>query len=164
MRRYHRPALEVTVEKELSYLQVYVDAYAHEPEAHQQEAERLWKQHRERVLFSKGIMSALERMNDEDRSCMYCGWNEAPCVDHFWPKSRYPHRTFVWDNYFLSCDPCNRKKSARFPIDSHDQPLLIDLVLEDPHPELFYSLSEGEYVKESSSQSCSASAVVTTET
>lgn len=152
MRRYHRPALAVTIQEQLSDLQRSIDAHAHDPGEHQQEANRFWEQHRERVLFSRGILPALERMNDDDRSCMYCGWNEAPCVDHFWPKSRYPHRTFVWENYFLACDPCNRKKSARFPMDSQGQPLLIELVLEDPHPELSYSLSEGKYDQESSTE------------
>jgi uncharacterized protein (TIGR02646 family) len=43
--------------------------------------------------------------------CAYCdGWpmdaTGQPTIDHFRPKSRYPHLAFAWGNLFPSCDRC----------------------------------------------------------
>jgi uncharacterized protein (TIGR02646 family) len=49
-------------------------------------------------------------------------------IEHFYPKSAYPDKTFAWDNLLLSCDKCNNThhKGTHFPLDSAGQPLLID--------------------------------------
>jgi uncharacterized protein (TIGR02646 family) len=47
-----------------------------------------------------------------------CGYCEEFCkgeVDHFRPKSRYPHLTYQWSNWILACHSCNHAKSERWP-------------------------------------------------
>lgn len=42
--------------------------------------------------------------------CVYC---EEICkgeVDHFRPKSRYPHLVYSWDNWLFACHSCNNLK------------------------------------------------------
>lgn len=39
--------------------------------------------------------------------CHYCENNTTSAVEHIWPKSLYPERAFVWENYLLACFRCN---------------------------------------------------------
>jgi uncharacterized protein (TIGR02646 family) len=39
--------------------------------------------------------------------CNYCEQNEATDIEHIYPKSFFPERTFHWTNYLLSCKTCN---------------------------------------------------------
>lgn len=39
--------------------------------------------------------------------CCYCERTGANIIDHFWPKAKYPERTFAWTNLFLACSTCN---------------------------------------------------------
>ena len=48
-----------------------------------------------------------------------CGWcedSEAGEIDHIRPKTLYPERTFVWQNYLGACGVCNNKKGNHFAI------------------------------------------------
>jgi uncharacterized protein (TIGR02646 family) len=52
--------------------------------------------------------------------CCYC---ETPLdanseVEHWRPKSRYYWLAYSWDNLFLSCGFCNKKKGDAFPLDN----------------------------------------------
>ena len=47
--------------------------------------------------------------------CAYC---EKICrgeVDHFRPKSRYPHLVYSWENWLFACHDCNHAKRQRWP-------------------------------------------------
>ncbi len=61
-------------------------------------------------------------------------------IEHFYPKSAYPDKTFAWDNLLLSCDKCNntQHKGTKFPLDSDGQPLLINPT--DAHTDPFMHL------------------------
>lgn len=39
--------------------------------------------------------------------CNYCEQNEANDIEHIFPKSFFPEKTFVWSNYLLACKQCN---------------------------------------------------------
>ncbi len=39
--------------------------------------------------------------------CNYCENNEGIDIEHIFPKSFFPARTFKWDNYLLACKKCN---------------------------------------------------------
>ncbi|MCB2408615.1 hypothetical protein [Hymenobacter lucidus] len=39
--------------------------------------------------------------------CNYCEHNEATDIEHVYPKSFFPERTFQWPNYLLACKTCN---------------------------------------------------------
>jgi hypothetical protein len=49
-------------------------------------------------------------------------------IEHFYPKARYPDKTFEWSNLLLSCDVCNDAghKGDDFPLDANGQPVLIN--------------------------------------
>ncbi len=54
----------------------------------------------------------------QDAFFMLCGYCEELCrgeVDHFKPKSRYPHLVYRWDNWIFSCHDCNHMKGEKFP-------------------------------------------------
>ncbi|GGT10905.1 HNH endonuclease [Streptomyces sp. KD18] len=53
-------------------------------------------------------------------------------MDHFTPIAIDFSKTFAWRNFILVCPECNRRKSARFPLDAQGSPLVIDPTLEDP--------------------------------
>lgn len=63
--------------------------------------------------------------------CASCEAPKAATVDHFWPKSLYPQRMFVWDNLFPACRDCNSEKRAEFPLDA-GRPVLLNPVDDEP--------------------------------
>jgi uncharacterized protein (TIGR02646 family) len=80
----------------------------------------------------KEIKDALEMMFHG--KCAYCesqvtttGYGD---IEHFCPKRnpRCVNLTFEWSNLLLSCEKCNDAghKGIQFPLDSNDNPLLID--------------------------------------
>ncbi|MDY7015653.1 MAG: HNH endonuclease [Cyanobacteriota bacterium] len=79
--------------------------------------------------------------------CAYCESKIAVvtygAIDHFFPKSKYPHLTFEWTNLLLSCDRCNDggHKGTQFPLDGNGNPLLIDPTdgITDPNKHLEFS-------------------------
>jgi uncharacterized protein (TIGR02646 family) len=39
--------------------------------------------------------------------CNYCENNEATDIEHIFPKSFFPEKGFIWENYLLACKTCN---------------------------------------------------------
>jgi uncharacterized protein (TIGR02646 family) len=57
--------------------------------------------------------------------CALCGYCELPCrgeVEHFRPKTRYPHLVYVWGNWVFSCHDCNGQKGAKWPTGGYVDP------------------------------------------
>ncbi len=79
----------------------------------------------------KGIHKVLTGMVGPRERCMYCMDSHGSDIEHFWPKTPYPDRMFVWENLLLCCTPCGRFKLNKFPMNG-PLPLLIDPVSEDP--------------------------------
>ncbi len=49
--------------------------------------------------------------------CNYCENNEATDIEHIFPKSHFPDKTFLWGNYLLACKICNTTyKSDNFRV------------------------------------------------
>ena len=77
----------------------------------------------------KEIKIALEKM-----FCGKCAYCESKVkvvtygdIEHFYPKSHYPDKTFTWENLLFSCPVCNEgHKGDKFPLDANGNPLLID--------------------------------------
>jgi uncharacterized protein (TIGR02646 family) len=84
--------------------------------------------------------------------CMYCEDSAASDGEHFWPKVRYPERTFCWENLLFICSKCNRHKLAQFPIDEHGAPLLIDPTAEDPGEHVILDPRLGRWVARNDSR------------
>ena len=62
------------------------------------------------------VRGKLNEMCSGAQRCNYCEDSAGDEVEHIKPKSLYPERVFVWDNYLLSCGQCNRNKSSRFSV------------------------------------------------
>jgi uncharacterized protein (TIGR02646 family) len=73
-------------------------------------AKSLWNaksnSNQKEAIFSD-IYDALANMCISHRICNYCEANEADDIEHIYPKSFFPERTFLWDNYLLACKSCN---------------------------------------------------------
>lgn len=118
---------------------------AEREEAQKSEAERLWS-HEKAKAFGE-VKTTLRRMALGGQYCMYCEGSEGSDVDHFRPKSKYPGRTYVWENHLWACSVCNSNyKRSEFPVDEHGDPLLINPVEEDPSAHLAFSPQDGKYV------------------
>lgn len=63
------------------------------------------------------IRRALRAMTVSAQACSYCEYSEGEDVEHIYPKSWFPERTFAWDNYLLACKSCNTSfKSNDFAV------------------------------------------------
>ncbi|RFS80988.1 TIGR02646 family protein [Actinomadura spongiicola] len=92
----------------------------------------------------KEIQRTLAEMSSGLERCMYCEDSEGTDIEHFMPKSSYPEDAFRWANYLLACTRCNSNyKRTRFPLDSRNEPLLIDPTLDDPASHLNFSPTTG---------------------
>ena len=101
------------------------------------DTERLWKQQR-RSASMRPVVAALRSMAGVRERCMYCEDSRGTDIDHFWPRTSYRDRLFLWPNLIWACSGCNRCKAKSFPLDEHGEPLLIDPTSEDPWDYLFY--------------------------
>lgn len=119
MRKVTRRPLSAAALDALATLQAEVDAAASPRDA----AIGRWK--RKRKVPFREVRTVLVAMANGRQRCMYCEDSAGTDIEHFWPKSDYPDRAFVWDNYLLSCSGCNSSKQHRFPLLS-GQPALID--------------------------------------
>lgn len=90
------------------------------------------------LVALKGMMGARER-------CMYCLDSHGTDIEHFWPKTPYPEKMFVWPNLLLCCTECGRLKGDRFPL-AEDQPLLVDPTAENPWLHLDFDPITGNVV------------------
>ncbi len=64
--------------------------------------------------------------------CAYCEQEAAKDVEHFFPKSRYPRRMFVWRNFLWCCKNCNTEKLAVFPVDAAGNAVLLNPTVDEP--------------------------------
>jgi len=136
MRRYHRPPLKPQANRYLSKKTREVRLM--ETAQRKREIRRIWDQARQTKSIKKHVLQALRGMVGKRERCMYCEDSRGTDIDHFWPKSTYPEKTFDWPNMLLSCTPCQRAKGDSFPLDATNQPLLIDPTREDPWAFLFF--------------------------
>ncbi len=101
-----------------------------------------WNRYR-RSVKSDPIVDALRAMNGLRQRCVYCCDSRSADVDHFVPIAADFHVALTWTNFILVCPECNRKKSARFPLDAQGSPLLLDPTLEDPWEYLILDTKTG---------------------
>jgi uncharacterized protein (TIGR02646 family) len=126
MRRLQRSTLGAETAAFLRKRTAQVTSAAHPVE----EAARLWPLQQNKAFAE--IRRTLAAMASGRERCMYCEDSAGTDIDHFWPKSRYPEKTFAWLNHLLACSTCNRRKLARFPVDAVGSPLLVDPTAEEP--------------------------------
>lgn len=103
--------------------------------------ENEWKSARQTKSIGN-VLAILQRMMGDRERCMYCLDSHGADIEHFWPKTPYPERMFLWSNLLLCCTECGRFKGNRFPLDN-GQPLLIDPTAEDPWDHIDFDPSTG---------------------
>jgi uncharacterized protein (TIGR02646 family) len=103
-----------------------------------------WKTARQTATLD-AVLSTLRHMMGDRQRCMYCLDSHGTDIEHFWPKTPYPSRMFVWLNLLLCCTECGRLKGDRFPL-AGDLPLLIDPTAEDPWQHLDFDPGTGNLV------------------
>lgn len=66
--------------------------------------------------------------------CAYCGTKLydplMADIEHFYPKSLYPHLLEESDNLLIACRACNMIKNNKFPVDDDGNPLLLNPLTE----------------------------------
>ena len=78
--------------------------------------------------------------------CCYCEKIIAKDIEHFYPKTLYPMRMFVWENLLRACKDCNFEKLAAdpdSPLDSSGERSLLDPTRDRPEDYLFWDLLTG---------------------
>jgi uncharacterized protein (TIGR02646 family) len=99
-----------------------------------------WATLHARIEDVEQVRQALQATHD--RQCAYCeaALEDRWHIEHLWPKSHYPQRTFDWENLFASCmrkNTCGtHKDQGGRPYDPAD---LIDPGREDPDDYLFFA-------------------------
>lgn len=63
------------------------------------------------------VRDILWEMGPPCKTCAYCGRSTGTSIDHIFPKRLFPERTFVWENYLMSCTDCNSNyKRSNFAV------------------------------------------------
>lgn len=108
-------------------------------------SKKLWRSKNNRAF--REIKDLLNSSCTGRVRCMYCEDSEATDIEHFYPKSRYPLKTFTWENYLLACSNCNSNyKRTLFPLSITGNPDLINPFEDDPFTHLALSLNTGKFV------------------
>lgn len=139
MRRIFRPSLS---RKEINYLLKSQNQVVEESLSGTLDIDTKWKYRRKTQIF-QGMVDKLKSAAKPSHRCMYCLFSTGTDVDHFWPKTPYPHKAFLWENYVLGCTDCGRQKLDHFPLDGDGQPLLINPLEENPWDYLDFEPTSG---------------------
>jgi uncharacterized protein (TIGR02646 family) len=128
MRRIGRTKLHAETTEALRRLQAEADRLQ---AAGRLQSTEHWKRHRSTKSI-RALFTTLQQMAGKRQRCMYCVDSLGADIEHFWPKTSYSDRMYVWENLLLVCTDCGRKKGAQFPLTRQGEPLLIDPSAEDP--------------------------------
>jgi uncharacterized protein (TIGR02646 family) len=137
MRRIPRQALSAPT---LGFLRKRSEAVAKAADP-RTEAARLWDL-RDNKAFRE-VRAILQQMASGLERCMYCEDSAGIAIEHFWPRSTYPHRAFDWLNYLIICTLCNSNKRDLFPLDEDGKPLLLDPTEDEPLEHMALSPATG---------------------
>jgi len=94
----------------------------------------------------KKALTTLQKMMGPHERCMYCVDSHGSDIEHFWPKTTYPDKVFLWTNMLLCCTECGRFKGGLFPLTEAGLPLLINPTEEDPWIYLDFDPDTGNVV------------------
>ena len=141
MRRVTRTALPKDTQRALEQKQARADQRRQAGELNvQQEWDRARK-----TKALKRVHRELRTMAGTQQRCMYCCDSHGTDMEHFWPKTGYPERMFVWPNLLLCCTECGRFKGGSFPT-AGNLPLLVDPATDDPWQHLDFDPPTGNIV------------------
>ena len=141
MRRVTRQPLDQGVQTDLVVRQTSIDQKRNTAGF---SATDEWKAARPTTTLG-AVLTTLRHMMGDRQRCMYCLDSHGTDIEHFWPKTPYPERMFVWLNLLLCCAECGRFKGDRFPL-AAGAPLLVDPTAEDPWQCLDFDPTTGNIV------------------
>jgi uncharacterized protein (TIGR02646 family) len=121
--------LDKDVQQELDNLQRKVDneiTFAKKV----QKAQSLWNSKggvKGKAAFEK-ITTQLYQLCVYEGICNYCEQSEANDIEHIYPKSFFPDKTFQWENYLLACKQCNSgyKLDKCHVLDADNELIVVD--------------------------------------
>jgi uncharacterized protein (TIGR02646 family) len=142
MRSIVRLSLNEAAQEEMSQRQAEVDCKRQAGTLYVKDE---WQRARQTRLLREDVLGTLKRMMGERERCMYCLDSHGTDIEHFWPKTPYPERMFLWPNMLLCCTECGRFKGDQFPL-SEGLPLLIDPTGEEPWQYLDFDPTTGNIV------------------
>lgn len=94
------------------------------------DVEKEWSSGRKTKPLLAVVQTLKNMMGDRER-CMYCHDSHGTDIEHFWPKTTFPERMYLWLNMLLCCTECGRFKGNLFPM-RNGVPLLIDPTVDQP--------------------------------
>jgi uncharacterized protein (TIGR02646 family) len=141
MRRVRRLDLEAGVQADLDARQAALDRRRAEAIL---DVQNEWRTARQTNALAP-VLVTLRRMIGDRQRCMYCLDSHGTDIEHFWPKTTYPERMFVWLNLLLCCTECGRFKGDQFPL-LDARPLLVNPTTEDPWLDLDFDPRTGNIV------------------
>lgn len=106
-------------EKAASLLQQYQKAVDDKPTFSEKvrEGKHLFSRYNTKTNAAfKVVRKHLAEMSGGTVRCNYCEDSNANQVEHLYPKSLYPEKCFIWENYCYACGPCNQPKRDRFAV------------------------------------------------
>jgi hypothetical protein len=111
-----RLPLDVSVHRELTGWQAEIDAITGYAERIDTGSRRFDRRNRADNTAFAHIRDVLDTMCAGNSRRMYCEDSYAYQIEHFWPRSVYADKIFVWSNYLYSCGRCNITKRNNFEI------------------------------------------------
>ncbi len=141
MRRFVRAALDAAVQQNLDQRQASANQ---KHAAGNLVVNEEWKGARQTAPL-RSVLGTLQGMTGDRQRCMYCLDSHGSDIEHFWPKSLFSERMFLWPNLLLCCTECGRIKGNRFPL-AAGQPMLIDPTAEEPWHHLDFDPTTGNVV------------------
>lgn len=114
MLKIEQKVLPVESQKTLQALQKKIGQLSGLTER-QVEAKRMWDNRTSNKTF-EAIRETLTDMCKGNVRCHYCEDARAYSIEHIYPKSIYPEKAFVWENYAYVCGDCNSSKNNTFPV------------------------------------------------
>jgi uncharacterized protein (TIGR02646 family) len=150
-------SLSATTLRHLAHKQTAIDSLVVDKRA--SKAQTLWDSKGKptngpgAVAFDE-VKKTLISMCVSTELCNYCEHNEATDIEHIYPKSFFPERTFQWSNYLLACKTCNTHyKLDKFSVFTSTQQLppssdaaFIDPRVEDPMKYLFLNIKDSSFI------------------
>jgi uncharacterized protein (TIGR02646 family) len=78
--------------------------------------------------------------------CAYCEQELAKDIEHYFPKSRFPDRMFLWENFLWACKNCDTEKLDEFPLDADGAPVLIHPGRDEPFDYFRWNFRSGKMI------------------
>ncbi|HNW52058.1 MAG TPA: hypothetical protein PKH79_13315, partial [Prolixibacteraceae bacterium] len=134
--------LSKATENTLETLQQEIDSIKLFPQK-AEKAKNLWSDKESTIEKRKAfaeVKHKLTKMSVSVGICNYCEHNEGGDIEHIAPKSFFPEKTFVWDNYLLACKTCNSgyKLDQCFVLDNSGNTVSVPRKNEPPFKELAF--------------------------